>query len=66
MAAAASSGGGMLEQPVNSAHGVPDELASSNNSSATVSVASNMSIIYFQYTFVKGAYFTCEFNANGH
>ena len=66
VAAVASSGGGMREQPVNLVHGAPGELASSSNSSASVPVASNMLIIHCEYTFVKGAYFTCEFNANGH
>ena len=59
VAAAAISGGGMREQPVNLVHGVPVELASSSNSSASVPVASNMLIIHCEYTFVKGAYFTC-------
>ena len=64
VAAATSSGGGMHEQTINLVQGVSGELASS--SSASVPVASNMSIIYCEYTFVKGAYFTCELNANGH
>ena len=64
--AATSSGDRMHEQTINLVQGVPGELASSSNSSASVPVASNMSIIYCEYTFVKGAYFTCEFNANGY
>ena len=65
VAAAASSGGGMREQAVNLVHGVPVELACSTYSSSSVNdtVSSNMSC---EHTFVKGAYFTCTFNANGH
>ena len=48
--AATSSGDRMHEQTINLVQGVPGELASSSNSSASVPVASNMSIIYCEYT----------------